>query len=232
MIATSLLLVADTHNARVRRFTAFGRELAGAGGVHTRAAGAARRDRIGFLDRPHAVATLGDVVLVACGDQHLRRGVQRFTLEGESLPPLHSFGDPEGEFGGPRGLCATEDGIFVADTLNGIVQRFTDGGRFVNEIATAASGVSRPIAVQSLGDGTLLVVDEGDEPGLRRYEVSGKPLGPVPGADQVVDPVALTRDDAGRIYVLDRDGERVQRLHPDLTLDTQIFDLAEYLHDG
>ena len=88
--------------------------------------------------------------------------------------------------------------------------------------------------MQSIEDGTILVVDQGDEPGLRRFEVSGKLVGPESPATklQVVDPVDLTRDDIGRVYVLDRDGERVLRLKSDLTQETQILDLAEYLHDG
>jgi hypothetical protein len=225
--------VADTHNEVVRRFTAFGKELETLGKEHKRAPGAACRDRTGYLERPHAVAVFDDHVLVACGDHHLRRGVQRFGLDGESLPPLLAFGDPEGEFGAPRGLCAGADGIFVADTLNGVVQRFTLEGRFVNEIATARvpSGMSRPIAVQSLHDGTILVIDQGDDPGLRHFDVSGKFLASPSATDDVVDPVALARDDEGRIYVLDRDGERVQRLCPDLSHDAQILDLAEYLHE-
>jgi hypothetical protein len=227
------LYVADAHNEVVRRFTAFGKTLENLGAAHQRAPGAASRDRTGYLDRPHAVAALDDHVLVACGDQHLRRGVQRFGVDGQSLPPLLAFGDPEAEFGAPRGLCAGDDGVFVADTLNGVVQRFTREGRFVNEIATAVPGSarSRPVAVQSLQDGTILIIDLGDDPGMRRFEVGGKLIATLSVADEVVDPVALARDDDGRVYVLDRDGERVQRLHEDLRHDAQILDLAEYLHE-
>ena len=119
-------------------------------------------------------------------------------------------------------------------TLNGIVQRFTPDGRFVNEIATATTpgDISRPVAVQTLGDETILVVDQGDQTGVRRFEVSGKFVANVRPSDDVLDPVGLARDDAFRIYILDRDGERVLRLHRDLSPDTQILDLAEYLHDN
>ncbi|MCA8957304.1 MAG: NHL repeat-containing protein [Planctomycetes bacterium] len=227
------IYVADTHGERVRRFTAFGKALSSFGQPHRRAPGAVSRDRTGFLDRPHAVAEHDEVVYVACGDQHLRRGVQRFSYTGEVLSPLHAFGDPEARFGAPRGMCAGPGGIFVADTLNGVVQRFTSAGRFVHEFATArgVGGISRPIAVQDLGDGTVLVVDQGDQPGLYRVDLNGRVVEALSGTRGIVDAVDLARDDAGRVYVLDRDGERVQRLHPDLTPDTEVLDLAEYLHD-
>lgn len=225
--------VADTQSDAVRRFTAFGKELEPLGEPQRRPPGASSRDRRGSLCRPHAVAQHLGSILVACGDQHLRRGVQRFDRDGFAESPLCAFGDSEGEFGAPRGLSAGPEGIFVADTLNGVVQRFTTDFRFVNAIPTArdSGGVGRPIAVEALGDGSLLVVDQGDQPGLRRYDFSGHLIEAVASSDQLVDPVDLARDEEDRIYVLDRDGQRVLRLLPDLRVDIQVLDLAEYLHD-
>ena len=80
-------------------------------------------------------------------------------------------------------------------------------------------------------DGRLLVIDEGDRPGLWQFELSGRKRAAVELGDQLVDPVGLARDDSGSIYVLDRDGERVSRLRSDLGHLTLIFDLAEYLHE-
>jgi len=227
------LHVADTQNDMVRRFTAFGKELDPLGEPQSRSPGASSRDRRGSLCRPHAVAEHLGSILVACGDQHLRRGVQCFGRDGLAESPLCAFGEAEGEFGAPRGLSAGPEGIFVADTLNGVVQRFTTDFRFVNAIPTAREigGVGRPIAVEALGDGSLLVVDQGDQPGLRRYDYSGQLIEAVVSGDQLVDPVDLARDEDDRVYVLDRDGERVLRLLPDLGVDVQVLDLAEYLHD-
>ena len=227
-----ILYVADTHNAALRRFTAFGKELPSFGLPHLRPPGSALRDRPGCLDRPHAVAAFDGVIRVACGDHHLRRGVQQFTSEGESLPPLHAFGNPEGEFGAPRGICAGPEGVFVADTLNGVVQRFTLDGRFVNQVDTTlgAHAHSRPIAVQALGDETILIIDQGDQDGLRRLDLAGGAPVPVGLRGVVVDPVGLARDGAGRIYVLDRDGERVLRFDSSLDVCEEVFNLAEYLH--
>lgn len=228
---TFTIYVADARNDRLRRFTAFGKELPSFGEPHQRPPGSVGRDRRGSLSRPHDVAVAFGQVYVACGDQHLRRGVQRFSTHGEVLPPLYAFGDAESEFGGPRGIYAGSEGIFVADTLNGVVQRFTAAGRFVQEIATArrSGGMSRPIAVLPSGEKGILVVDEGDQQGCFHLDFSGRLRGEIPG---LVDPLALAQDDQGRIYVLHHSGERVLRLHPDLSEDRAILDLREYLGNG
>ena len=227
------IYVADTRNDMVRRFSAFGKEIGVLGDAHERRPGARSRDRQGVLDRPRAVACHGDLVYVACGEQWLRCGVQRFTRHGEAIKPLASFGTAGRRFGAPCGVCASAAGVFVADTLHGVVQRFTVDGRFVSDTRTSTSegDISRPVAVQVLADGSLLVADQGDVPGLKHIDGNGGQVTRVEGLG-LQDPVDLALDDRGRVYVLDRDGERVQRLHPDLTHDTLILDLAEYLYDS
>ncbi len=227
------IYVADTRNDIVRSFSVFGKAVGTLGEPHQRPPGARSRDRQGVLDRPRAVACHDGLVWVACGERWLRCGVQRFRRDGEVLKPLRAFGEPQKRFGAPRGLCVGDFGVFVADTLHGVVQRFTAAGRFVSEIKTGRSEneVSRPVAVQVLADGDILVADQGDVCGLKHFDVNGQLVAEPLGRDpRLQDPVDLARDRRGRIYVLDKDGERVQRLHEDLTYDTLILDLAEYLH--
>ena len=82
-----------------------------------------------------------------------------------------------------------------------------------------------------MADGSLLVADQGDRCGLKHFDADGKLLAePMEDDPLLKDPVDLARDKQGRVYVLDRDGERVQRLHPDLSRDTLILDVAEYLY--
>ena len=231
--ASCSVYVADTRNDLVRRYTAFGRQVLTYGQRVERGPGTVVRDRVGVLDRPRAVAVYGGALWVACGERQLVRGVQRFDLAtGQALGFVRAFGEVDRRFGAPRGLTIDEVGVLVADTLHGVIQRFHHDGRYVSEVKLShgIEDASRPIAVQRLPGGDLLVVDAGDRGGLVRVSLSGarRPLPPW-SAETFVAPLALARDAAGRIYVLDRHGERVQRLRADLTYDGVVLDLQEVL---
>lgn len=231
--ASCSVYVADTRNDVVRRYTAFGREVARYGQRVERGPGTVERDRLGVLDRPRAVAVHGGVLWVASGERKLVRGVQRFDLaSGTPLGFVRSFGEVDRRFGAPRGLAIDASGVLVADTLHGVIQRFTLDGRYVGSVPLAvdADDAPRPVAVLRLDDGDLLVADAGDRGGLVRVSLAGvrRALPPWPPGT-FVEPTALARDAAGRIYVLDRHGERVQRLGPDLSYDGVVVDLFELL---
>ena len=226
------IYVADTANDVVRCFTPFGKEIGQIGRVATRLPGAAKRDAVGVLDRPRAVAFYEPFLYIACGERKLVRGVQRFGRDGRAQKPLRAFGEDEGRFGAPRGLHVGRDGILVADTLHGVVQRFALSGAYIGQISTARAHdeASRPCAVLLLPDGDLLVADTGDESALKRFSIGGEPRGECPANQRLHAPEDLALDGRGRVYVLDRDGERVHRLTADLDYDCLILDVAETLH--
>ncbi len=228
--ASCSLYVADTRNDLVRRYTAFGRQVLSYGQRVERGPGTVERDRVGVLDRPRAVAVHAGALWVACGDRKLLRGLQRFDLStGEPLGFVRAFGEVDRRFGAPRGLVIDEVGVLLADTLHGVIQRFTHAGRYVGEVPLGRDGESaaRPIGVLRLGDGDLLVIDGAD---LLRVSLSGaRRLLPAWPEGAFVEPIALARDAAGAIYVLDRHGERVQRLRADLQYDGVVVDLQEVL---
>lgn len=221
------VFVTDTANDMVRKFSAFGRELSQYGDRPQRGAGAASRDRHGTFDRPVQIAVRGKIAYVCCGERKLVRGVQRVDLaHGRMLDRLRAFGDSEGRFGAPRGIAVDEREVYVADTMHGVVQRFRRDGMFVCEVRTSAhhAEASRPVAVLPLPDGELLVADAGDYHGLRRIRANGRVEEVAAEFDEATD---LASDDRGRIYVLDRAGQRVQRLTSGLEPDGLIVDLAE-----
>jgi hypothetical protein len=227
------LFVADPHNDRVCHFSAFGRLLQSFG-QPAPIQGDAGRDRPGVLDRPHAVALRGDLLYVACGDAPRRRGVQRFSRTGTLLKPLASRGDPDARFGAPRGLWADADGVLVADTLRGVVQRFCGDGAFVGEVPCADAGaLARPIAVARLSGGALLLADRGDAAGVRVLGIDGRARS---GADALIehcrDPIGFALDRRGQVYVLDRLGERVLQFSAELAFVRVVIDLAELFDDA
>lgn len=227
------LFVADPHNDRVRHYNAFGRHL-GDFGVPGPEAGDAGRDRPGVLDRPNAVARRGDLLYVACGEQPRRRAVQRFSVRGTLLKPLASRGDGDAKFGAPRGLWADDDGLLVADTLHGCLQRFRGDGTFLGEWSCAERGaLSRPTAVLRRPDRTVLFVDRGDAGGVQQLGSDGA-LRPAPSAvaGHCDDVLGLTQDPRGRLYVLDRHGGRVVRFTPDFQFEQVLFDLDELQDDA
>jgi len=226
------LFVADPHNHRVRQFSAFGRHL-GDLGQPAPATGDVGRDRPGVLDHPHAVALAGGCLYVAGGERPRRRAVQRFLRTGEVQRPLASGGDVEAVFGAPRGVCADAEGVLVADTLHGRIQRFRPDGSFVAHVpCSRRDALARPVAVLRLPGQVFLVADRGDEPGLAVLRPDGArlPAGEAMSA-RCDGPIALCGDERGRVYVLDRGGERVLRFAPDLAYDGVVVDLAEHLDD-
>ncbi|MCR9243861.1 MAG: NHL repeat-containing protein [bacterium] len=226
------LYVADPHNQRVRHFSVFGRHL-GDFGRALPATGDVGRDRAGVLEHPRAVAVHGRTLVVAGGERPRRFAVQRFDRSGNALTPLHSGGDPEAEFSAPHAVYADSAGILVADTLAGCVQRFRPDGAFVASVPCAPRGhLARPTAVVRRADGSLLLVDRGDDHGLRAVGADGRAL-PVPGdlPARCRDVVALAVDETSRLYVLDHHGERVVRFDTELAFDDVLVDLAEHLDD-
>ncbi len=231
------IFVADTLNHSVRRFNAFGKEIGRLGKPWTADMTAARRDRPGVLDSPRDVAVFGDSVFVVCGERRRRRGLQRFHVDGALEGTYPSRGDSEAEYGAPRGVWVGKEGVFVADTLRGCIQRFRLSGAFVNEFGTDAglrsTEVSRPvnIAVVRLGDADRVVVlDDGDRPGLVMFSSNGERLElPRSLLSLLDDPVALATDEAGRLWLLDRAGVRVLRCDLKLRTAETVVDLEESL---
>lgn len=227
------LFVADPQNQCVRRYNAFGQHL-GDLGLPPPSSGDRGRDKLGVLERPHAVACHRDRVWVVTGERARRRAVQCFDLGGHALRALPARGEPGEKWGAPRGIWCDARGLVVADTLRGRLQTFRHDGAFVQERGLGQGGEgARPGAVVRLAGGELLVVDHG---GVDARLLSLRPDGtrlPLPALDEACrDPLALALDEQGRVYVLDHDGERVLRCGAGLDRVEVLVDLAEHDFDA
>jgi sugar lactone lactonase YvrE len=127
--ADGSVYVADPGNARVERFLGDGTFLSS----FTSGAG-------GFVAVRGVAAGPDGVVYVV--DQGAQR-VERFDVGGTFQSAWGSNGTGDGQFTNPIGVAASAAGVYVADTSQNRMQKFTADGAFVDSLdATGATGVA------------------------------------------------------------------------------------------
>lgn len=182
----------------------------------------------GQFNRPRDLAVAPDGTLyVADTDNHR---IQHLTRDGEVLHTWGSFADiskgpaPAGTFYEPWGIAVGPDGsVFVADTWNHRVQKFSPSGEFLKMWgyfgqAEAPEAFWGPRDVIVDASGRLLVTDTGNKR-IAIFDTNGNFLnqfgseGFDPG--QFNEPVGMALDDQGRLYVADTWNQRIQVFEPD-----------------
>ncbi len=172
---------------------------------------------------PRGIAVARDGSIYVADSRNFR--VQRLSPEGPALDVWGTFADvaqgeaPGGTFNEPWGLAVAPDGsVYVADTWNHRVQRFTAEGEFLQTFGYFGAGEAptgfwgpRDIAVDD--QGRVFVTDTGNKR-VVVFNAEGAPLtefgGPGAGPGQLAEPVGLAIDGKGRIYVADTWNQRVQ----------------------
>ena len=184
---------------------------------------------VGQFQSPYGIAVAPDGSLYVADSGNNR--IQHLNPSGEVLQAWGQYGDatqgdaPGGTFNEPWGVAVAPDGtVYVADTWNYRIQKFTADGRFLSMWQTFGPDNTdvfygpRGIAVDARG--RVLVVDTGNKR-VVVFDADGNYLTQFGGAGlepgQFDEPVGIALDGAGNVYIADTWNQRVQVFAPDET---------------
>ncbi|MBE0672301.1 MAG: TIGR03663 family protein [Anaerolineales bacterium] len=179
------------------------------------------------MNAPRALAFAKDGTIYVADSRNHR--VLHLDMEGNTLQEWGSFADGintpigDGTFNEPWGIATGPDGsVYVTDTWNHRIQKFTASGRFIKAWGTFGQGETpesfygpRGLAVDA--EGRVYVTDTGNKR-IVVFDADGNfvtqfgSAGFDPG--QFDEPVGVTVDRNGTVYVVDTWNQRIQTFTP------------------
>ncbi|NMC46993.1 MAG: hypothetical protein GYA52_09190 [Chloroflexi bacterium] len=187
----------------------------------------------GVLNQPRGIDIAPDGTIYVADSKDNQ--IKQFTTGGTLLNSWGTFGSttdesaPGGTFYEPWDVAVAPDSsVYVADTWNHRIQKFTSGGTFISMWGYFAQGDSPqgywgPRSLTTDADGNVYFSDTGnkrivafDKDGnfLAQFGSSGASYG------QFNEPVGIALDENNHLYIADTWNHRVQVLVPDLELNT------------
>ena len=155
--------------------------------------------------------------------------VHRFTAAGEFLQRWGTDGFGPGQFDSPAGVAVDRAGnVYVADSNNNRVQKFSSTGRFIRQWGSMGDGLLRgPTDVAVDPQGTVYVVDSRNRK-VQKFSSTGAFLGKwgspkasPRGESSFEHPSEIAVDREGRVYVVGDLGDEIQIFARDGTFITQ-----------
>jgi hypothetical protein len=162
------------------------------------------------FSEPTGIAVYDDLVFVV--DSKLGT-VQKFDSIGTLITKWGSVGHEKGQFSKPNGIAVSKDGIvYVADTENHRVQKFTLDGKFISEFYPGDSKYSKdlPVDIAIDKDGNIYVSDPYLNK-ISKYDYDEnfiKIFGPNVGGYPMT-PYGITTDLQGNVYAADGSRDRI-----------------------
>jgi hypothetical protein len=204
--------VADTYNSRIQKFTSNGEFVKSWGGF-------GRGDGEFMFPGGIALDASGNLYVADSGDCR----IQKFTSDGQFVTKWGSYGSEDGQFVWLAGLAigVAIDGrgdVYVADTYNDRVQKFTSNGQFISKWGRSGDGdgeFSMPKGIATDASGNVYVADAFNGR-IQKFTGSGEfimkwgNLGR--GDGEFLLPAAIAISSGGNIYVADLSGGRIQKL--------------------
>lgn len=201
------VLVADTNNNRIQKFTSAGASITKWGSFGYDA---------GQFYSPWdiAVDVAGNVYVADASNNR----VQKFTSTGTFVTKWGTSGTGNGQFDACKGIAVDSSGyVYVTDWNNHRVQKFTSVGTFVATWGTYGTGDGqlnwpRECAVDEAGN--VYVADQGNQR-IQKFSSTGTFLAKWgsygSGDGQFNNPTGIAVDGAGNVYVADWNNHRVQK---------------------
>jgi uncharacterized protein (TIGR03663 family) len=184
----------------------------------------------GQFQSPHQIAFAPDGTMYVADGRNNR--IQHLTATGQVLQVWGSFADSSkgnaagGTFNEPWGVAVGPDGsVFVTDTWNHRIQKFTADGKFVKEWghfgqADTPDAFWGPRGLAFDSKGRLYVTDTGNKR-IAIFDENGNFIAQFGSAGldpgQFDEPVGVAVDAQGNVYVADTWNQRVQVFAPDAT---------------
>jgi tripartite motif-containing protein 71 len=208
------VLVVDTSNNRVERFTSGGRYLGGFGrrGLDKGFVEVRLTNRF-FQPEGIALGPGGAIFVADTGNDR----VMKFSPGGHFRKRLGKHGSYPGEYVQPWGIAVGGRSVFVADQGNYRIQRWTTGGRRRGAFGHFGRGrgeLVTPYGLAATSGGDRVYVTDIIRHKVIVFSGTGKLLdewgGPGTGAGEFLKPagVAVARD--GSVFVADRCNERIE----------------------
>ena len=141
--------------------------------------------------------------------------VQRYTNNGLFVSTWGSIGSGAGQFNNPGRIAADPAGnLFVVDLGNDRIQKFDANGKLITSWGSEGSGegqFNRPTGVTvQYPSGNVFVVDTGNSR-IQVFDNNGKFIKAVDVGKQfdASDNIDLDVDANGKLYITDRDDDRI-----------------------
>ena len=154
----------------------------------------------------------------------------QFDPDGETIGSWGETGSGPGQLNGPSGIkFDADDNLYIADSKNDRVQKFTKDGRYLQGWGESGSGegqFDRPWGLCLDSDGNVYVADWGNNR-VQKFTEGGEFLmsfgGTVMEGTDLDHPAGVAVDSEGDVYISDWGNQRVQIYEADGSIITALY---------